>query len=102
MHATILTLVVDQSRLELTEVVWKLWKLINVFTCVAAVRNAKAKVKVKVLEKAPLEVMSLNHTKAVNGPVAHCELHTEVWKQKAERTKSQFSCNKCFTQQVDW
>ncbi len=75
MNATALTLV-DQNKL--TEVVWKLWKLINVFTCVAAVGNAKPKVKVKVLEKATLEVMPLNHTKAVNGPVAHCELHTEV------------------------
>lgn len=98
MHATVLTLVVDQSRQELTEVVWKLWKLVNVFTCVAAVRNAKAKVKVKVLEKTPLEVMPLNHTKAVNGPVAHCELHTEVWKQKAERRNVHFSCDKSFIQ----
>lgn len=69
-------LVADQKRL--TEVVWKLRKLINVFTCVAAVGNAETKVKVKVLEKASLEVMPLNHTKVVDGPVAHCELHTEV------------------------
>lgn len=52
------------------------------FTCVAAVRNAKAKVKVKVLEKAPLEVMPLNHTEAVNGLVAHCELDTAIWKKR--------------------
>lgn len=77
MHTTALVLVANQNRLELTEVVWKLWKLINVFTCVAAVGNAKTKVKVKVLEQASLEVVPLNHTKAVNGSVAHCELHTE-------------------------
>lgn len=71
-----LTLMADQNRQELTKVVWKLWKLINVFACVAAVGNAKAKVEVEILEKAPLEVMPLNHTKAVNWPVTHCELHT--------------------------
>lgn len=86
---TALTLVADQNRpkkLQLTEIVWKLWKLINVFTCVAAVGNAKTKVKVKVLEKTSLEVVSLNHTKAVNGSVAHCELHTEVYKEKTRKT----------------
>lgn len=67
-----------KKRLKLTEVVWKLWKLINVFTCVAAVRNAKAEVKVKIFKKASLEVMPLNHTKAVNGPITHCELHTAM------------------------
>lgn len=66
----------EQNRQELTEVIRELWELINVFARVAAVGNAKAKVKVKVLEKASLEVMPLNHTKAVNGPVTNCELHT--------------------------
>lgn len=48
------------------------------FARVAAVGDAKSKVEVKVLEKASLEVMPLNHTEAVDGPVAHRELHTEV------------------------
>lgn len=74
----------DQNTLELTEVIWKLWKFINVFTCVAAVRNTKAKVKVEVLKKTSLEIMSLNHTKTVNGPVSHCELHPVFWKCKEQ------------------
>lgn len=69
------------NKLELTEIIWKLWKLINVFTCVAAVRYAKTKVEVKVFEKASLEVMPLNHPKTVNWPVPHCELHAVVKKQ---------------------
>lgn len=70
---------------KLTEVIWKLWKLINVFTCVAAVRYAKAKVKVKVFKKSSLEVMPLDHPEAVDGLVAHGELHaatgTETWQR---------------------
>lgn len=72
-------------RSELTEVVWKLWELINVFTGVAAVGDAKTEVKVKVLEEASLEVMPLDHTEAVNGPIAHRELHTEVQRRRRER-----------------
>lgn len=45
------------------------------FARVAAVGNAEAKVKVKVLEQAPLEVMPLDHSEAVDGPIAHRELH---------------------------
>lgn len=68
---------------ELTQVVWKLWKLIDVFTCVAAVRDAKAEVKVKVLEKTALKVMPLNHSKAVNGTVTNRKLHTKIKKQNS-------------------
>ncbi len=83
------------NRLELTELVWKLRELVNVFTRVAAVGDAKAKVKVKVLEEASLEVMPLDHTETVNRPVAHSELHTEVYKHKQDRQKkSQFNRTK--------
>ncbi len=65
------------------------------FTRVAAVGDAKAKVKVKVLEEASLEVMPLDHTETVNRPVAHSELHTEVYKHKQDRQKkSQFNRTK--------
>lgn len=48
------------------------------FTRVAAVRYAKAKVKVKVFKKASLEVVPLDHPEAVDGLVAHGELHAVV------------------------
>lgn len=45
---------------------------------VPAVWDAEAKVEVKVLEEATLEVVPLDHPEAVDWPVAHRELHTEV------------------------
>lgn len=66
----------ERKGAELTEVVRKLRELVNVFACVAAVRNAKTEVKVEILQKASLKVMPLNHTEAVNGAVTHCELHS--------------------------
>lgn len=75
----------EQTGRGLTEVVWKLRELINVFACVAAVGNAEAEVKVEVLEQAPLEVMPLDHSKAVNGPIAHRELHPEFQTQTQHR-----------------
>lgn len=68
----------EQSGRRLTELVWKLRELVDVFTGVSAVGNAEAEVKVEVLEEPTLEVVSLDHPKAVDGPVAHRELHTGV------------------------
>lgn len=45
---------------------------------VPAVWDAEAKVEVKVLEEATLEVVPLNHPEAVDWPVAHSELHAGV------------------------
>lgn len=45
---------------------------------VPAVWDAEAKVEVKVLEEATLEVVPFDHPEAVDWPVAHRELHTEV------------------------
>lgn len=61
---------------EANEIIWKLGELIDVLACVAAVWNAESKVKVKVLQEAPLEIMSLNHTEAVNRTVPHGELNS--------------------------
>ena len=52
------------------------------FTCVAAVGDAETEVEVKVLEETSLEVMSLDHTETVDGPVADRELHSEGQKQE--------------------
>ena len=62
------------------------------FTCVAAVGYAKAEVKVKILEKASLEVMPLNHTEAVNGPFTHCELNPAVGKETQHRSHFKGGC----------
>lgn len=48
------------------------------FARVTAVGNAETKVEVEVLEQASLEVVALDHPEAVNGLVAHRELHAEV------------------------
>lgn len=45
---------------------------------IPAVGNAEAKVKVKVLEEATLEVVPLDHPEVVDGAVADRELHTGV------------------------
>lgn len=47
------------------------------FARVAAVGDAETEVEVEVLEQAPLEVMPLDHPEAVDGPIAHRELHAE-------------------------
>lgn len=59
----------------LTEVVGKLRELVDVLAGVAAVGDAEAEVEVEVLEQAPLEVVALDHAEAVDGSVAHRELH---------------------------
>ena len=68
--------------LALTQILWELGEFIYVFARVAAVWDAEAKVKVKVLQKALLEIMPFDHAKAVNRPVSHCELHTKSWTGK--------------------
>ena len=63
---------------QLTEVLWKLGELVDVLACIAAVGNAESEVKVKVLEEAPLEIMPLDHTEAVNRTVPDCKLNAGV------------------------
>ena len=63
---------------QLTEVLWKLGELVDVLACIAAIGNAESEVKVKVLEEAPLEIMPLDHTEAVNRTVPDCKLNTGV------------------------
>lgn len=75
----------EQSERRLTELVWKLRELVDVFTRVSAVGNAEAEVEVEVLEEPTLEVVSLDHPKAVDGPVAHRELHAGVRTHKQQR-----------------
>lgn len=60
----------------LTEVVGKLRELVDVFARVAAVGDAEAEVEVEALEQPSLEVVPLDHAEAVDGSVAHRELHT--------------------------
>lgn len=51
------------------------------FARVAAVGDAEAEVEVEALEQPPLEVVPLDHAEAVDGSVAHRELHTGGNKQ---------------------
>lgn len=46
------------------------------FARVAAVGDAEAEVEVEALEQPSLEVVPLDHAEAVDGSVAHRELHT--------------------------
>lgn len=45
------------------------------FTGIAAIRNAKSKVKVKGFEHPVTEEMPLNHPEAIYGFITHCKLY---------------------------
>jgi len=50
-------------------------ELVDVLACVLAAGHAEAKLEIKALEQLVAEVVSLNHTKVVDGCVTHCKLH---------------------------
>lgn len=73
----------------LTHVFWELWKLVDVFTCVAAVGNAEAEVKIKILEQAIFEVVPLDHPEVCHRLLSHCKLHTERKKSTDQAVNTQ-------------
>ena len=60
----------------LTDFLGQCGELVDVLACVLAAGHAEAKLEIKALEQLVAEVVSLNHTKVVDGCVTDCKLHS--------------------------